>query len=400
MREIVILGCGFAGYHAARKLEEGLAGRRKVRLTLISRDPNFLFSPLLPSVASGELEATHLLTPLSDAFSPRTRIVIDTIETIDLKHRRLISSSQEISFDYLLIATGGTRNPAVFQGAADLRGPDHLEDAVAISHLLDELVARRPSPLRFGIIGGSATGVEWAAELATSLAIEHGLSPRGGGLQIDLFEAGPRLLPDHSEEFSALAASYLQELGVQIHHSTSIGSATPQSLTPDGQDPLSYDQVFHCAGRVGVSFQIEGSLTVDPDHRILITDELRARDVPGVFVAGDAATALAGLPQSSNPQIALQQGERAAKNLLADMTGRKKRRFQYEDRGVFLTLGRRNSALELRGVVLEGKAAWLAYRLYYTALMPRAFQKARLMMAWVAGRVAATDPELPALPKE
>lgn len=392
MRDIVVLGCGFAGFHAAKKLEEGLAGRRRVRLTIISASPHFLFTPLLPSVGTGELELAHLLTPLEDSFGPRTRLVIETVKSLDLTHRLIKTEKEVFPFDYLLIATGGIRNEHAFQGADSLRGPDSLDDAIAISHFLDKLLEREERPFRFALVGASSTGVQWAAELASRLQ-EENLSAGEEGFQIDLYEAGPRILPDHTEEFSTLATQYLEELGVRIHINHPVKSATPEELTLSstdgeaGESSLSYDQVFHCAGRVGVPLGLHREGRLDKEGRIIVNRELRMPRVPGVYVAGDAASSLEGLPFSTNPQIALQEGERAALNLLADMTGRKKRPFRYEDRGVFLTLGKRNSLLELRGVVLEGRPAWLAYRLYYTALMPRAFQKARLLMDWIARRL-------------
>lgn len=385
MREIVVLGCGFAGYHAAKKLEEGIAGRRRVRLTIITAQPHFLFTPLLPSVGTGELEPAHLLTPLENSFGPRVRQVIAPIQQVDLQHR-LIKTDQEVfPFDYLLIATGGIRNPAAFDGAAHLRGPDHLDDAIAIAHLLDHLREEDQKPLRFAIIGASSTGIQWAAELATSFQRQAKIHAGTDKLHIDIYEAGHRILPDHSEELSTIASDALRGLGIQIHVNHRVVRATSTCVTLAGQnEPQTYEQVFHCAGRIGVSLGMEAQSRVDQEQRLLITRQLDLPRVPGVFVAGDAASSLEGLPTSSNPQIALQQGIHAAQNLLAAMTGRKKRPFKYEDRGVYLTLGRSNSLLELRGLVLEGRPAWLAYRLYYTALMPRTFQKARLLLDWVA----------------
>ena len=400
MRQIVVLGCGFAGYHAARRIEKELTGRRRVQLTVVTRRAHFVFTPLLPGVASGELEANHIITPVDEAFSARTEVIIDEVEDIDFAKRHLVGTREKIPFDYLLIATGSVRDEEAFDGASKLVGPSTLTDATAIRRDLLELCATGDRPLRFALIGGSTSGVEWAAELATGLRIDHGLTPEGGDVEIALYEKGDRLLPDHSEQVSQLAARVLDGLGVQTHLEQRIQRVEAEKVHLDDGSSYPHSMAFHCAGRRGISLWSQAAPKVDDLDRIEVDDTLAITEVPGVYVAGDAAAPLSDVPTRSNPQIALQQGRWAARNLLADMSGRMKKPFQYEDRGDFVTLGRNDAALEMRGLLLEGKAAWLAYRLYYTALIPRPIQKARLMMDWIASRMAANDSPAPALLEE
>jgi NADH:ubiquinone reductase (H+-translocating) len=399
MREIVVLGCGFAGYHAAQKLEKSLAGRRRVRLTVVSRRAHFTSSPLLPAVATGQLEPDQVITPISDAFGARTRVIIDEIHSIDLETRHLVGSGEPIPFDYLLIATGGVRRSDAFEGADALRGPDDLGDAVTIGDDLRQAFSSASPPRRFAVIGASSTGVEWAAELAAALSDDV---TRQGGQEptVDLFEAGDRILPDHSHRISLRAAQHLEQLGIVTHLNSPVESATTSSLTPVGGSTLEFDMVYHCAGRRGLSIWDDSSLPTDDLHRICITDRLEVEGTTGIFAAGDAATGLPDSPATSNPQVAVQQGRWACRNLLAHMTGRTKKPFQFDDRGDFVTLGRGQALLDLRGIVLEGKAAWLAYRLYYTSLMPRPIQKARLLVDSIARRLGSDSAPPMALPDD
>ncbi len=399
MRHIVVLGCGFAGYHAAQKLEKSLAGRRRVQLTVVSRRAHFTFSPLLPAVATGQLDPDQVTTPVSDAFGARTQVVIDDIEAIDLEARHLVGSGEPIPFDYLLIATGGRRRTDVFDGAAQLRGPDNLGDAVTIGDELKEAFSSHNPPRRFAVIGASSTGVEWAAELAAALADDVA---RQGGAQptVDLYEAGDRILPDHSHRISLRAAQHLEYLGVATHLKSPVIEARATSLTPADGSPRDFDAVYHCAGRRGLTTWIDSPLPTDDLGRIRITDRLEVEEATGIFAAGDAAAPLPDSPSTSNPQVAVQQGRWAARNLLAHMTGRTKKPFQYDDRGDFVTLGRGQALLDLRGIVLEGKAAWLAYRLYYTSLMPRPIQKARLLVDSIASRLSSESTPPRALPDD
>ncbi len=391
MRKIVIAGCGFAGYHAARLLEKSLAGRRRVEVTVVTARAHFVFSRLLSKVASGELSPEHIVTPVDEALSTRTRVVVDEITGVDLDRRRLITEREPLSFDYLLIATGSQRRPSAFQGAELLLGPDSLSEAVAIRDHIAELRPRDDAPLSFAIIGASSSGVEWSAELASALAEDRDLRSATGDLSIDLFEAGPRILPDHSAQMSAHAVEVLNQLGVQIHTDTLVESARNDQLTVVDGEPRTFSRVFHCAGRAGLPLWSKAGVDVDELGRIIVEDTLALAAHPAVFVAGDAAAPVSDTPLRSDPQIALQQGQWAARNLLAAMSGRTLKPFQFEASGDFLTLGRHQAALELRGVLLEGRAAWLANRLYYTALMPRALKKARLLVDWIARRIGSDD---------
>ncbi len=378
MRHIVILGCGFAGYHGARQIEESIAGRRRVKLTVVSRRQDFVFAPLLSSVASGGLDPKEVTTPIEGLFSPDTEVIINDVQRVDLREKTLHFKESQLSFDYLLIAWGSRRRTDVFDGAAQLPGPDDFDDALALRPRLLTLRAQTP-PVRLAVIGGSATGAEWAAELATT-----------PDLTIDLYEADSRLLRDHSPAMSEVATRYLESLGVRVHTDTLVAGASDSEILLADGTAIPVDQAFHCGGRGGLPLLGEDP-HLDPQGRISTGNDLRYPDHPGIFVAGDAASAMAGLPDTSNPQLAMQQGAWAARNLLASMTGRTLKPFVYEDRGDFLTLGRRNAALELRGIILEGRPAWLAYKLYYTALMPRPFQRNNTLVEWITKQVGGDD---------
>ena len=60
---VLILGGGFGGLYAARKLERSLPPHA-ARVTVVT-DVNFmLYTPLLPGAAAGTLEPRHVVVPL------------------------------------------------------------------------------------------------------------------------------------------------------------------------------------------------------------------------------------------------------------------------------------------------------------------------------------------------
>ena len=386
MRHVVVLGFGLAGYHATRRIEDKLTGRRRVQLTVVDRRDRFIFSPLLTSVASGEIDPDHIAVDVDDVVAPGTETVIADVDAIDFDDRRIFAGDREIPFDYLLLAPGRHQSPAAFDGADTLVGPHTLGDAVTIRQRLESLqAATDPSQHRFAIVGASTTGVEWAAELATSPAGRR--SDSQGEPSIELLESNPRILPDHSPKLAENVDSYLRKIGVRIRTDCTVRSATSNSIELDDGSTIDVAMAFHCAGRIGDSRWATSGLPVDARGRIRVEPDLRVPDVSGVFGCGAAAAAIDGVPDNSDPQIAAQQGDRAARNLVAAMSGRTLKPFEFDHRGDFITLGRDHTAVELGDLFLEGRAAWLAYRLYYTALMPKPIEKTRLVRDWLSRRL-------------
>jgi NADH:ubiquinone reductase (H+-translocating) len=63
-KRVLILGGGFGGVYAALQFEKMLEWRADLEVTLITRENYFLFSPMLPEVAAGELEQNTIVNPL------------------------------------------------------------------------------------------------------------------------------------------------------------------------------------------------------------------------------------------------------------------------------------------------------------------------------------------------
>src|SRR5918992_1489684 len=61
---VLILGGGFGGVMTARALERLLGRRQDVEIWLVNRENFFLFTPLLPEVCAGRLEARHVVVAL------------------------------------------------------------------------------------------------------------------------------------------------------------------------------------------------------------------------------------------------------------------------------------------------------------------------------------------------
>ena len=78
---IVIVGAGFAGYHAARTLSRLSRGRAEI--ALVNPMDYFLYLPLLPEVAAGVIDPRRVAVSLPETL-PDVRLILGEADWIDL----------------------------------------------------------------------------------------------------------------------------------------------------------------------------------------------------------------------------------------------------------------------------------------------------------------------------
>src|SRR5436190_3884943 len=104
---VVIIGGGFGGLYAARKLR-----RAPVHVTLIDQRNHHLFQPLLYEVATAALSPADIAAPLRTVLSRQANatVLLGKAERVDVADHRVILADGMIEYDYLIIATGATHS--------------------------------------------------------------------------------------------------------------------------------------------------------------------------------------------------------------------------------------------------------------------------------------------------
>ncbi|MDP9180855.1 MAG: hypothetical protein M3O21_03960, partial [Chloroflexota bacterium] len=69
---VLILGGGFAGVLTAQELEKRTRRRDDIEIWIVNRENFMLFTPLLPEVCSGTLEARHCVSALRAMLKKRS----------------------------------------------------------------------------------------------------------------------------------------------------------------------------------------------------------------------------------------------------------------------------------------------------------------------------------------
>ena len=370
MPRIVILGAGFGGLFAAKKL-----ARVAADVTVIDRHNYHLFQPLLYQVATAGLAPSDIAWPIRSILSRQknTSVLLDEVMDIDVGQHEVVLRHESVTFDYLIVATGSTHS---YFGHEDWEtiapGLKSIDDAIHIrrriltafeqAEMTDNDVARERL-LRFVIVGGGPTGVELAgtiAELAhhTLAADFRHIDPRSA--TITLIEAGPRLLPYLHESLSDYARQSLERLGVEVRLGTPVTHCDTKGVTIGGED-IAVATVIWAAGVAASPVGQWLDEETDKAGRVVVRPDLSIAKDPRIFVIGDAAliTNEAGKPVPGIAPAAKQQGRFVADLIAKRMAGKAaSKAFHYRHAGHLATIGRKSAVIEFPRYRMKGRLAW------------------------------------------
>jgi NADH dehydrogenase len=369
---VVVVGAGFGGLNAV----QALAGV-PVRVTLVDQRNHHLFQPLLYQVATAALSPADIATPVRAILRDQRNatVLLGRAESVDRTARELVLSDGRIGFDYLVLAIGARH--AYFghdDWEANAPGLKTLEDALEIRRRIllaferaerETNSERRRALLRFLVVGGGPTGVELAgaiAEISRHVLDKdfRSIDPREAEVQV--LEAGPRILPAFPPSLAEKASRTLQRLGVRVRTGFPV-TAVKSGYLESGDDRVDAATILWAAGvrasPLGASFGVP----VDPAGRVLVEPDLSIPGDPRIFVIGDGAVFLhqTGKPLPGVAQVAIQQGRHVARNVKADLTGRERRPFRYRDKGDLAVIGRAQAVARIGRLRLAGFPAWLVW---------------------------------------
>jgi len=370
---VVIVGAGFGGLEAAKKL-----ACKDVHVTVIDRTNHHLFQPLLYQVATAALSPADIAAPIRGILSKckNIEVILAELRSVDVNAKKVkMSDGAELDYDFLVLATGARHSYFGHDEWEKLApGLKSLEDAIEVRRRLlmafeyaeritDE--AARRAAMTFVIIGGGPTGVEMAgaiAEIARHTLAKDFCHIDPSEARVILVEGDPRLLAAFPEDLSASALKQLVDLGVEVRT-----GARATDLTETGVQVG--DEFIPCRVKIwaaGNNASFVGKtlgVPIDRVGRVMVNDDLTIPGHPEVQVIGDLAnfSHQTGQPLPGVSPVAMQQGRLAARNILAMIDGHKPQRFYYWDKGNMATIGRHKAVADLKLVHLSGLPAWLAW---------------------------------------
>src|SRR5213078_3682142 len=369
---VVIVGAGFGGLEAAKKL-----ACKDVHVTVIDRTNHHLFQPLLYQVATAALSPAEIAAPIRGILSDfsNTEVILAEVKSVNVAAKTVNIGDREIAYDYLILATGARHSYFGHDEWEKLApGLKSLEDAIEIRRRLllafeyaekitDE--AAKKAAMTFVIIGGGPTGVEMAgaiAEIARYTLAKDFKHIDPSSARVVLVEGDKRVISAFPEDLSAKALEQLKELGVEVHtgvHATNLTEAGLQV----GDEFIPCRVKIWAAGNIASFVGKTTGAPVDRVGRVLVNDDLTIPGHPEVQVIGDLAnfSHQTGHPLPGVSPVAMQQGRHAARNILAMMNDEKPRRFRYWDKGSMATIGRNRAVADLHWFHFSGLPAWFVW---------------------------------------
>jgi NADH:ubiquinone reductase (H+-translocating) len=369
---VVVVGAGFGGLEAAKKL-----ARENVCVTVIDRTNYHLFQPLLYQVATAALSPADIAAPVRSVLSKykNVDVILAEVKSVDVGGKKIKTTDAEIGYDFLILATGARHSYFGHNEWEKLApGLKSLEDAIELRRRLlmafeyaekitDETA--RKAAMTFVIIGGGPTGVEMAgaiAEIARYTLARDFRHIDPSQARVILIEGEPRLLAAFPADLSASAMKQLINLGVEVRTGVRATNVTEAGVQIG-------DQFIPCRVKIwaaGNNASFVGKTLAAPADRVgrvIVNDDLTIPGHPEVQVIGDLAnfSHQTGEPLPGVSPVAMQQGRHAARNILAMIEGRQPQRFHYFDKGNIATIGRNKAVADLRFVHLSGLPAWLAW---------------------------------------
>ena len=369
---VIIIGAGFGGLEAAKKL-----ACKDVRLTIIDRTNYHLFQPLLYQVATAALSPADIAAPIRAILSRcrNVEVVLAEVESVDLETRQVKTPDRTFDYDFLILATGARHSYFGHEEWERLApGLKSLEDAVELRRRIllafefaekttDE--AARQAAMTFVVIGGGPTGVEMAGAIAEisrytlSKDFRH-IDPSKA--RVILIEGASRLLAAYPPDLSESARKQLISLGVDVRTNARVTEISESGVRWN-------DEFIPCRVKIwaaGNTASFVGKTLIAPVDRVgrvIVNDDLTIPGHPEVQVIGDLAnfSHQTGEPLPGVSPVAMQQGRHAASNILRSIRGEKLKPFLYLDKGSMATIGRNKAVADLKFFHLSGLPAWLAW---------------------------------------
>jgi NADH dehydrogenase len=407
---VLILGGGFGGLTAARKLER-LLPHASARCTLIN-DVNFmLYTPLLPGAAGGTLEPRHVVVPLREELKS-THLRLARVTAADPARNAVTivnpeGDEEELHYDQLIVTLGSTSRTLPIPGLKEHGvGLKTLSEAISLRNRLVQTLEHaesidddeaRHSLLSYVFVGAGYAGVEGLAELQDFAADVLELYPRCRlhGLRFVLVEARDRLMPEISPGLAEFAGQELRRRGIEIKLSTTIERVSAESTELSNGEVIPTRTVAWTAGVTPHPVVGRLGLPLDGAGRIKVDRFCQVEGFENVWAIGDAAAvpdpARPGQPSPPTCQHAIRQGRTVATNVAAALGDGRRRPFSYRTLGVFVDMGRHQAVAETLGIKWRGFPAWFLARTYHLSQMPGFRRRVRLVTDWTVGLLFGRD---------
>ncbi|WP_273859125.1 NAD(P)/FAD-dependent oxidoreductase [Photobacterium sp. GSS17] len=392
MTRIIVVGGGAGGLELATKLGRTLGRKGRAQVTLVDRKASHLWKPLLHEVATGSMDAgVDALSYRAHAKNHSFDFQMGSLQDIDRErkvvklaalydeHDELLMPERELEYDILVLAIGSTSNdfntPGVREHCIFLDSPEqaHRFRTEMNNQFLKLHANKDQKSVDIAIVGAGATGVELSAELhnAVKELRNYGFGDLDSSrLNVNLVEAGERILPALPPRISAAAHSELTKLGVNVRTATMVTKADSTGLTTKDGEHIPAQIMVWAAGIKAPDFMKDiAGLETNRINQLVVKPTLQTTRDEDIYVIGDLASCAQedGSFVPPRAQAAHQMASRCFSNIVAKITNRDQKPYVYSDHGSLVSLSRFSTVGSLMGnltkgsMMVEGRIARVVY---------------------------------------
>jgi len=376
--KVVIVGSGFGGLRVARKLNN----KPGIDVILVDKVNYHQFQPLLYQVATAGLDASNISFPLRKVFqkSRNVRIRLAELKEIIPSENKIVTSSEEIEYDILVLALGTETNFFGNQQLIDNSFPmKSTVEALQLRHKLiknfeEALLLKDPEDLQKAmnlvVVGGGPTGVELSGALSE---MKKFVLPKDypeldfSKMNIYLLEGSPKTLGAMTEKSSSDSQADLKKMGVIVKTNTVVSNFDGEHVVlKDGQIIPAKTVIWAAGVKGNVPKGLDKSI-IARGNRLIVDRQGRLKGFSNIYALGDLAYMETPKYPNGHPQlasVAIQQGTVLAKNLIAlQRNDTDLREFEYHDKGTMATIGRHRAVADFPKSKLHfrGFIAWMIW---------------------------------------
>jgi NADH:ubiquinone reductase (H+-translocating) len=400
MTSVVVVGSGFTGFECARRLARRLR-KSGVDITIISPVDYMLYTPLLPDVAGGVVDARFVTIPLAGTLNG-VRKIRGRVDSVDLDQHRLQFTDLEqrscaLSWDRLVLTPGSVTRlfdiPGLAHYARGLKSTaealylrDHFLEQLELSCLEDDagLAQARRTVV---VVGASYSGTELVLQLrALANAAAKHMSFDPSAVKFLLLDKAEQVMPEVGEKLGARAMRVLQRRGVDVRLGLTLNEVHADHVVLSDNSRVDTRTVAWVTG-VTAAPLIQSLGLPTEKGRLIVQTDLQVPGHPDVFAAGDAAA----VPDVTQPgkitpptaQHATRQGKALANNVAASLGHGKKRDYKHRNMGLVVDLGPHKAVANPLNVPLSGYPAKVVTRGYHLYAIPRGVNRWAVTLAYL-----------------
>ena len=377
-KEIVIIGGGFAGINLAKRL----TNTKGIHVTLVDKNNYNFFPPLLYQVATGFLEVSNICYPFRKLFHYKRNISfrLGELQKIVSEQNKVVLSTGQLSYDYLVLATGTESNyfgmENVRQSALPLKTMDDAIDMRNYLLLKTEEATIAVDPVEkkklstIVIAGGGPTGVEVAgmlAEMKKNILEKDYPELAEDKVKIYLVDGAPVLLAPMSKAAQQYTYDTLVKMGVNVELNRQVKDYVDDTVIFADGKTIQTKFLIWTAGVTSKLFEGIPKESYGKGKRLLVDQYNKVYAMQNIYAIGDTCLQttdknfLQGHPQLA--QVAIQQGIKLARNFKAMISGKPCTAFTYHDKGSMAIIGRSKAVADIPTpkMYIKGFIAWVMW---------------------------------------